>query len=314
MIRSLIFVTLVLLSTQAQEDPLPVLDMDGFTWAENLGFDGLGNMFVSDPVVGKLWRIYLDPSTNKYEKVVHLDTYDRFLGIAFEQTPSGPIGYVVADEGPTFNRNHYIVQFDPTPAGALPVKHSVAAKLPHGGNGLAYFGGDRTLFATHEGGPNEPGVVMRAWLSNGTAEVVANIDGANGAAVDENTGQLHVGSLFGAYFTTFQLPNMTLVQKNDAPGMFSIDDFCLSRDGTVRFATDFMFSHVVASSQKGMAYVIQNDASYNLRFPTAAKWGFGPGFNSSLLYVTEGGGILPRDTSQRVLQMEPRAMPVMAGG
>lgn len=35
-----------------------LLNVDGFTWAENLAFDGLGSLFVSEAVRGELWRIY----------------------------------------------------------------------------------------------------------------------------------------------------------------------------------------------------------------------------------------------------------------
>lgn len=35
---------------------LPLLNFEGFSWAENLAFDGLGNLFVTDAVRGELWR------------------------------------------------------------------------------------------------------------------------------------------------------------------------------------------------------------------------------------------------------------------
>jgi hypothetical protein len=35
-----------------------LLNVDGFAWAENLAFDGLGSLFVSEAVRGELWRIY----------------------------------------------------------------------------------------------------------------------------------------------------------------------------------------------------------------------------------------------------------------
>ena len=38
---------------------LPILEVDGFSWAENLVFDGLGSMFVSDANTGYITRIYL---------------------------------------------------------------------------------------------------------------------------------------------------------------------------------------------------------------------------------------------------------------
>lgn len=38
---------------------LPLLEVSGFSWAENLAFDGRGSLFVSDVATGELSRIYL---------------------------------------------------------------------------------------------------------------------------------------------------------------------------------------------------------------------------------------------------------------
>ena len=34
------------------------LSVDGYSWAEQLAFDGLGSLFISDAVRGELTRIY----------------------------------------------------------------------------------------------------------------------------------------------------------------------------------------------------------------------------------------------------------------
>ena len=48
------FCSVLLWSARATENPLII---DGFAWAENLAFDGLGGLFVSEAVSGELWRV-----------------------------------------------------------------------------------------------------------------------------------------------------------------------------------------------------------------------------------------------------------------
>jgi hypothetical protein len=53
---------------------LPDLLVDGFSWAENLIFDDkYDNLFVSDAVQGKLYRIYLCENQTQYCKDIHID-------------------------------------------------------------------------------------------------------------------------------------------------------------------------------------------------------------------------------------------------
>lgn len=58
---SRLFCTIVVIVCiiQAAVLSLPLLSIDGFSWAENLVFDGNGSLFVSDYVKGEIKRIYL---------------------------------------------------------------------------------------------------------------------------------------------------------------------------------------------------------------------------------------------------------------
>eukprot|EP00604_Paraphysomonas_vestita_P001123 CAMPEP_0174819514 /NCGR_PEP_ID=MMETSP1107-20130205/2811_1 /TAXON_ID=36770 /ORGANISM="Paraphysomonas vestita, Strain GFlagA" /LENGTH=75 /DNA_ID=CAMNT_0016033173 /DNA_START=704 /DNA_END=931 /DNA_ORIENTATION=+ len=38
--------------------------------------------------------------------------------------------------------------------------------------------------------------------------------------------------------------------------------------------------------------------------PTSVRWGKGPGFDSSSIYITEGGGATTRVTNRRVIQIK----------
>jgi len=45
----------------------PLLNISGFSWAENLIFDGAGSLFVSDFTTGILHKIYFDDSSDSYQ-------------------------------------------------------------------------------------------------------------------------------------------------------------------------------------------------------------------------------------------------------
>ncbi len=77
----LVVVTTMVNVAMAQQKTLPVLDMSGFSWAENLAFDANGNLFVSDATTGKIWRIFLPPNANSYSRTLHLSGFDGCLGL-----------------------------------------------------------------------------------------------------------------------------------------------------------------------------------------------------------------------------------------
>lgn len=83
--------------------------MDGFSWAENLVFDGKGNLFVSEPIYSYLYHIYSCNNGTEYCKDIYLRGFDRigglvitpdgetiFIGVAFRDGTNGII-YTTAD-------------------------------------------------------------------------------------------------------------------------------------------------------------------------------------------------------------------------
>ena len=71
---------------------LPLLEVDGFGWAENLCFDGLGSLFVSEMTGGKLHRIWLSDDGQSYNKEIHLDGFKTLAVLPYRETarPSTP--------------------------------------------------------------------------------------------------------------------------------------------------------------------------------------------------------------------------------
>jgi hypothetical protein len=113
---------------------LPMLDISGFSWAENLAFDNSGNLFVADAVTGKIWRIYLDPSSNTYKKTLHINAgFKGALGLAVTQNNSQVYCNVKLDPELHSDIGSYaIIAFNPSIAGS----YQFVASLPEGGNGM----------------------------------------------------------------------------------------------------------------------------------------------------------------------------------
>lgn len=289
---------------------LPPFEMGGFHWAENLAFDGKGRLFVADAEVGTIWRIFLDEATNTYKKEVHIDAFKKALGLTFLHTPPDLVtGFaVVVDKA--VGGTSYIISFDPSTNSTN--RYTTVAEIP-GGNGLDVFTQDQTLFTSTEGGLTGPGLVTRVSIATGAVDVIAQIDGANGLKVDNARSLLHVGSLRDPHFHVFKLPSLEVVSVTPAYGQISMDDFCLARNGSLHIAADYFNNRVVASNWEDPKdvglYVVQGDDT-PLSHPTSVEWGAGPGFNSSLLYVTEGGvSVRPKS---RVLTIEPALKPVQS--
>jgi len=80
-----LFVAVLGIHVVGRQPPHPRVVATGFTWAENLAFDGVGNMWVTDNVRGELWRIYRDG--NSYSKQHWLSGFHRLLGMAVNPVP-----------------------------------------------------------------------------------------------------------------------------------------------------------------------------------------------------------------------------------
>ena len=60
-----LLILFVILAVGQAVPSLPSLEVRGFSWAENLVFDGMGNMFVSDATTGDISRIHLCPNARE---------------------------------------------------------------------------------------------------------------------------------------------------------------------------------------------------------------------------------------------------------
>ena len=71
------FVLSLALAKAAGPADLPMLEVGGFSWAENLVFDGNGGLFASEYHRGELIRIQLCEDGASYCQAVHLSGFDN---------------------------------------------------------------------------------------------------------------------------------------------------------------------------------------------------------------------------------------------
>lgn len=299
---------------------LPTLNVDGFSWAENLVFDGLGGLFVSDAVKGELSKIELcvDPNgVSTYCSNVYLKDGLRSLG-GLSVTADGKTLYA----GASLDDKTAVIISTPTsnnPDGT----YEIVAKPTTKPNGLAFDESNGIFYYTTEGSVTDPGKVVAVNLKTGTETVVQpDVKGADGAWLDVASGLLFVGELFTKkiWVLNVTVPDAVVplghyVGLGDALGHKDmLDDITLMSPGqvaspiedTVLLGCDWTGKSIKSFKLNGgdvtsLPLPAGVDSIYQ---PTSVRWGKGPGFCPNSVYFTEGGGVTKKQTSRRVLQIQ----------
>jgi hypothetical protein len=95
-------------------------------------------------------------------------------------------------------------------------------------------------------------------------------------------------------------------------GIHVFDDLTIGASGTnmndiaktVLYFADFTGKQIVEFTVDGTTMKsVDVYEGLELLEPTSVRYGKGPGFSSSSLYLTEGGGATPHVTSRRVVQL-----------
>lgn len=301
----------------AAASSLPTLVVDGFSWAENLIFDGVGNMFVSEARRGELWKINLCEGETNYCKKLYLSKgFDGFGGLAV--TPDGENIYAAV----TFDDNlKGIIYASTSFDGTGEPSYQVLLKTEHQPNGLQISWKSNMLYYTHEGKPSFEGEIRSVDLK--TLEdklIMTKVPGADGCWLDETTDLLYIGDLVTRKMYVFNVADSaapTLVQE--FPGMgASINHLHVLDDLTLFNGTnsaDLSQTYVLGADWSGRAIRLYSlDGTYNqviappegidLFPPTSVRWGKGPGFDANSVYVTESGGVSKKTTNRRVVQFK----------
>lgn len=283
---------------------------DGFTWAENLWFDGAGGLFVTDDMAGIIYKLVRPSGTGKATKTPWISGFSFCLGL-----------YSV------FNRQHQmyaVVKFNPKAGQPLcngssygiirfdtrtPNTYVQAACTEQIGNGLAVntANGRGTIYTASEGNfiPGR-GLVYDIDVQVAPARVATLADkltAADGAFLDQRTQLLYVSEVLTAEILVFNVSArpIALVARYKAPGCKMVDDMCIAyvSPTTARpsarpflYAADFWAGSVVAFAADGSG--AGTVLATGLQQPTSVRQGRGQGWNNPRsLFITEGGGLLP---------------------
>jgi len=295
----------------SMSNSLPLLNLDGFSWAEQLVFDGRGNLFVSEAVRGELWRIWLctDESNSYCSEIFLTDGFNQFGGLTV--SPDGLTLYA----GVTLDDNSKALISVPTTGNTT---YTIVMPTAHQPNGLQGDFRTNTLYYTDEGTGSEEGGTLRSInLDTATESIVKDhIDMADGLWYDVDTQLMYVGWLLSMEITVFSLSSgRPVLVEEKFPGCASLDnvkhmldDITLMSSSThmgqtTLLGADWTGRSIQLFSLAGHNITTVETPGLTLKEPTSVRWGRGPGFDTRSIYVTEGGGATARQTNRRVVQI-----------
>lgn len=294
-------------------DELPMLNMDGFSWAENLVFDGLGGLFVSDAVRGEVWKIELCQNATSYCGSVYLSEGFKQAG-GLSVSGDGKTVYV----GVTMDDDsHSILSASTTGAdGHYDVVISGLKKQP---NGMAFDNIHQNLYCTDEGkGSDEGGTLWAVNVASGTQTLIKDqIPWADGCWLDADTGVLYVGELLSMKIMTFRVSETSGLPEyvGESEGLSGsgithmLDDITVLKRGdspetTTLLGCDWTGKEVKIFQVNGESVSTLETPGIDMYQPTSVRWGRGPGFDENSVYITEGGGATKHQKKRRVFQVK----------
>lgn len=298
---------------------LPLLDMSGFSWAENLLLTHSGlHMFVSDNTRGDLYRVTLSLDHDHYTRSAHLsgDEFKAFGGLA--QSSNGDMIYA----GVTFmDGSTGIVT---TAANATSGEYDVFFRTAYQPNGLQIDLSHDVLYYTD----TSSGSLMAVNFADPNAiseNLVESVKFANGCWLDTDNELLYVGQLVSKDVTVFNTSSAQATLLHQYAGMSSLsmddmlDDLTLystsntqspaSLGSTVLLGADYQGKAIQQFTLDGehVSQVPVSEAILSegpLSQITSIRWGVAPNFDPNSIYVSEGGGMSKRDESRRVFQVK----------
>lgn len=309
----LAFVIALLTIVVAAADSSAYIVFGGFSWAENLAFDGLGGLFVSDAVRGELWKIVFNETSSLYDGQIFLkEGATQFGGLAI--TNDGLhiyAGAVLEDKSMALIKA----------STAVPTAFVVLTSTPHLANGLAGDFKRGVIYFTDEGtGEKMNGTVSAYNLNTGKLlGVVANVPSADGAFFDAENDKLYVGELVSKKVRVFSvtdsgisLDSVNIALSDAVSSLHIMDDLTLDRGltnmtevgKTILFGADWTGRKIQKFTLDGSSVSeVEAPNGVTLKEPTSVRWGRGKGFDAHSLYVSEGGGLTKLEHGRRIVQI-----------
>ena len=294
-------------------DSSPYIVFEGFSWAENLAFDGRGGLFVSDAIKGELWKIMYNDTSSQYDGQIFLKKgATQFGGLAISNDGLHIYAGAVMED-----KSMALIQA----STLVPLAFDILTATPHLANGLAADFKRGVLYFTDEGtGEKMDGTVTAYNLNTGTLlGVVAHVPSADGAFFDAENDKLFVGELVSKKVHVFSVSDSGIsldsvnVALSDAVGSLHImDDLTLDREltnmnevgKTTLFGADWTGRKIQKFTLDGSSVSeVAVPEGITLKEPTSVRWGKGKGFDPNSLYVSEGGGATKLEHGRRIVQI-----------
>jgi hypothetical protein len=307
----LFFIVAGYISAVISDSALPMLNMDGFAWAENLAFDGINGLFVSEAVRGQILRISYDIQAKNYTMDVHVSKGFKQIG-GLSVTPDGQTLYA----GAVFEDKTFGIIATPTKASKVGEQDYtiIARDMDHLCNGMMLVPSDNALYGT-----SESGTLTRVDIATGEKrDVSTTLVKPDGLWYDEKTNYLFIGELVTKKMRIFDVTTQTMLADYfPAASSFGtihlIDDLAVVGDVDINnlgqskvVAADWTGKQVIEFTLDGTwSQVITPPEGITFFEPTSVRRGKGFGFDPNSYYITEGGGIDRKYTNRRVLQLTP---------
>lgn len=313
----LLCIALVLAVAGKAPPPLPAnvsVVAGGFSWVENLCFDGKGGMFASERLRGQLLAINgtgAEPGGYKISVLLE-GMWKLLLGCVVDSARFPETVFVV---GELLNGSHVLA--------AVPINEpaswEIVAFTVHCGNGIRIHEATGLLYTSTEGTflPGSGAVYeidpsARPW--GGKASVlVERLAPADGLWIDEGRAILYVGLLPSSKVWTYNLTSRAVLGIFGGLKHFgcelllcAMDDFTLDPDNTsvivaAAWTDDSVRIFPAFSSAAGFG---QRTLLEGVQRPTSVRWGSGfGGFAVTSLFISEGGSLGDaKDDKYRILE------------
>ena len=304
---------------------LPMLSVGGFSWAENLVFDGLGGLYASEMHRGELIRISLCEDKQTYCQAVHVSGFSNIGGLAV--SPDGNTIYAAVSWD---NKTNGIIAAStkpPTPSqDPNSSTYTIIGKTTKKPNGMQLYNG--VFYCTEEGGIKGNGSVFTLDLATGTEQIVHTAINADGAWLDINSKRLFIGQVKSMNVAVFNVSSNSRDVVYDGnfngpagqinhPELQILDDLTLDFKGgqssgpvgslanTQLLGADWLGKKLLRFSLDGSSMTtVSVPDDVKLKELTSVRWGKGPGFDEDSVYVSEGGGMTKHVTSRRIVQIK----------
>lgn len=302
---------------------LPKVIFEGFTWGENLIFDGHGSLFATDYVRGELWRVYACGAENDGDEeycnekfLTNDENIEAMAGLAVSADGYEVyVGCKFVDGSDDAGTKYGLIKMNTTSSSSTYELVTYTTSLP---NGLVYDTVNDIFYMTDV---TKNGSVTRYDRKTAELTLEETVTYSDGAYFDLSTSTLIVGELVSKIAHVYSGDVDGL--KKDANGIVVddvysalsktysshlFDDFTLDMNSsfnldtpgnTIIFAADGGGKRIMKFSLDGSKVEPIDIGDFQLYEPTSVRWGKGKGFDMGSIYVTEGGAVSERRVNNR---------------